>query len=84
MVCCYNVRQLFKTKCDKCYYKVRQVLQSATILLQSVTGVTKCYDYFKVRQNRGIPLIWSEVLNPNDIVFYLYLIKIRSRAILGF
>ena len=79
MVCCYNVRQLF-------YYKVRQVLlQSATILLQSVTGVTKCEDYYKVRQNRGTPLIWSEVLNPNDvIVFYLYLIKIRSRATLGF
>ena len=47
----------FITKCDKCYYRVRQVLQSATILLQSVTGVTKCYDYFKVRQNRGTPLI---------------------------
>ena len=27
----------FITKCDKCYYKVRQVLQSVTILLQSVT-----------------------------------------------
>ena len=79
MACCYNVRQLF-------YYKVRQVLlQSATILLQSVTGITKCEDYYKVRQNRGTPLIWSEVLNPNDvIVFYLYLIKIRSRATLGF
>ena len=25
------------TKCDKCYYKVRQVLQSVTILLQSAT-----------------------------------------------
>ena len=46
----YKLRQLFYykvrpallqsatgiTKCDKCYYKVRQVLQSAT-LLQSVT-----------------------------------------------
>ena len=29
----------FITKCDKCYYKVRQVLQSAT-LLQSVTVQT--------------------------------------------
>ena len=69
----------YKTKKgDKCYYKVRQ-------LLQSVTGVTKSYDYFKVRQSRGTPLIWCEVLNPNDVkVFYLYLIKIRSRAILGF
>ena len=27
----------FITKCDKCYYKVRQVLQSETILLQSAT-----------------------------------------------
>ena len=33
MVCYYKVRQLF-------YYKVRQVLQSVTILLQSATGIT--------------------------------------------
>ena len=29
-----------------CYYKVRQVL------LQSATGITKCDDYYKVRQYR--------------------------------
>ena len=40
----------FITKCDKCYYKVRQVLQSVTILLQSATGITKCDDYYKVRR----------------------------------
>ena len=41
----------FITKCDKCYYKVRQVLQSVTILLQSATGITKCDKcYYKVRQ----------------------------------
>ena len=40
----------FITKCDKCYYKVRQILQSVTILLQSATGITKCDDYYKVRQ----------------------------------
>ena len=42
----------FITKCDKCYYKVRQILQSVTILLQSATGITKCGDYYKVRQYR--------------------------------
>ena len=54
----YKVRQVllqsatafFITKYDKCYYKVRQVLQSVTILLQSSTGITKCDDYYKVRQ----------------------------------
>ena len=47
----------FITKCDKCYYKVRQVLQSVTILLQSATGITncdnfitKCDRYYKVRR----------------------------------
>ena len=40
----------FITKCDKCYNKVRQVLQGVTILLQSATGITKCDDYYKVRQ----------------------------------
>ena len=28
------------TKCDKCYYKVQQILQSVTILLQSAAGIT--------------------------------------------
>ena len=59
----YKVRQLvitkcdsyFITKCDKCYYKVRQVLQSVTVLLQSATGITKCDDYYKVRQNTPLP-----------------------------
>ena len=32
----------FITKCDKCYYKVRQVLQGATILLQSATEHSLC------------------------------------------
>ena len=58
----YKVRQLvitkcdsyFITKCDKCYYKVRQVLQSVTVLLQSATGITKCDDYYKVRQNKEV------------------------------
>ena len=50
----------FITKCDKCYYKVRQLflLQSTMVcyykvrqvLLQSATGITKCDDYYKVRQ----------------------------------
>ena len=29
---------------------MRQVLQSVTILFQSATGITKCDDYYKVRQ----------------------------------
>ena len=29
----------------KRYDKVRQVLQSATVLLQNMTGITKCDDY---------------------------------------
>ena len=46
----YKVLWSVITKCDKCYYKVRQVLQSVTILLHSATGITKCDDYYKVRQ----------------------------------
>ena len=34
--------QIFIKKCDNCYYKVWQVLQRATILLQSAIGTTKC------------------------------------------
>ena len=49
-ICPPTIYFKFITKCDKCYYKVRQVLQSVTILLQSATGITKCDDYCKVRQ----------------------------------
>ena len=62
----YKVRQLllqsataynyFITKCDKCYYKVRELLKSATILSQSAIGITKCDDYYKGRQNKAIAL----------------------------
>ena len=66
----YKVRQLvitkcdsyFITKCDKCYYKVRQVLQSVTVLLQSATGITKCDDYYKVRQNKQQFIIREDLL----------------------
>ena len=76
--CYYKVRQLFFitkcdsffiTKCDKCYYKVRQVLQSVTILLQSATGITKCDDYYKVRQYSGL----SSQLHLLAVGFYTYI-----------
>ena len=60
-VCYYKVRwsvitkcdSFFITKCDKCYYKVRQVLQSVTILLQSATIIiTKCDSTPSVRLAR--------------------------------
>ena len=41
---CYKLRQLF-------YYQVRHgLLQSAMDLLQIATGITKCDDYYKLRQ----------------------------------
>ena len=52
----------FITKCDKCYYKVRQLFyyKVRQVLLQSATGITKCNnfitkcdDYYKVRQYRS-------------------------------
>ena len=44
MVCYHKVRQLF-------YYKVRQVLlQSATDITKCDNFITKCDDYYKVRQ----------------------------------
>ena len=38
------------TKCDTVYYKLRQALQSAMNLLQIAAGITKCDDYYKLRQ----------------------------------
>ena len=45
-----NCDTFFITKCDMVYYKLRQVLQSAMDLLQIATGITKCDDYYKLRQ----------------------------------
>ena len=50
MDCYYKLRHLFYYKCDTVYYKLRQVLQSAMDLLQIATGITKCDDYYKLRQ----------------------------------
>ena len=50
MDCYYKLRQLFYYKV---YYKLRQVLQSAMDLLQIATGITKCDDYYKLRQYTG-------------------------------
>ena len=45
-----NCGSFFITKCDTVYYKLQQVLQSAMDLLQIGTGITKCDDYYKLRQ----------------------------------
>ena len=45
-----NHDSFFLTKCDTVYNKLRQVLQSAMNLLQIATGITKCDDYYKLRQ----------------------------------
>ena len=47
-----NCDSFFITKCDTVYYKLRQVLQSAMDLLQIAKGITKCDDYYKLRQYR--------------------------------
>ena len=59
----------FITKCDKYYYKVRQLFyyKVRQVLLQSTTGITKCDnfitkcdDYYKVEQytsTHGYPTI---------------------------
>ena len=50
--CPPTVHFKFITKCDKCYYKVRQVLQSATIILQSATVLSLC-SLFEPREQPG-------------------------------
>ena len=48
-----NCDSFFITNCDTVYYKLWQVLQSAMDLLQIATGITKCDDYYKLRQYGG-------------------------------
>ena len=46
----YKIRQVF-------YYKMRQLLQNATILLQNTTVITKCNVCYKLWQYRPKNLI---------------------------
>ena len=43
--------------CDTVYYKLRQVFQSAINLLQIATDITKCDDYYKLRQYASLFLV---------------------------
>ena len=43
--------------CDTVYYKFRQVFQSAINLLQIATDITKCDDYYKLRQYASLFLV---------------------------
>ena len=49
----------FITKCDRVYYKLRQVLQSAMDVLQIATGITKSDDYYKLRQYKCGRVVWA-------------------------
>ena len=59
-----NCDSFFITKFDTVYYKLQQVLRSAIDLLQIVTGISKCDDYYKLRQykesNSSFKLKWLE------------------------
>ena len=48
----YKAGQLLYYKLKRFYYKVEQVLQSRTVLLQSWTGITKWDDYYNVGFNK--------------------------------
>ena len=45
-----NCDSFFITRCDTVYYNLLQVLQSVMGLLRIATGITKCDDYYKLRQ----------------------------------
>ena len=49
----YKMRQKFITKFVRFFfYKMRQLVQNATILLQSAAVITKCHVCYKLRQDR--------------------------------
>ena len=81
----YKVRQVllqsatafFITKCDGLLLQSATafLLQSVTILLQSATVITKCDDYYKVRQYTpsGISVILHMIRKPNSIIALLFI-----------
>ena len=51
----YKVRQVSYYKMRQFYYKMRQLLQIATILLWNATAITKCDVYYKLRRYKFFP-----------------------------
>ena len=57
----YIMRTVFYYKIPQFYFNLRQLLQSASILLENVTVITNCNVYYKMHQysyfstNTGFP-----------------------------
>ena len=45
-----NATQIYNKMRQAFYYKMRHLLQTATVLLQNAAVITKCYVYCKLRQ----------------------------------
>ena len=62
LILLHNVTAILLKKCDRIllqnasglYYKMRQLLQIATILLQNTTVMTKCDLYHKLQQYNSV------------------------------
>ena len=66
-----NCDSFFITKCDTVYYKLRQVLQSAMDLLQIATAITKCDDYYKLRQYSYCGVAAILVMGSNPLALHI-------------
>ena len=67
----YKLQQLFYYKVRHGLIQIATVLQSAMDLLQIATGITKCDDYYNLRQ-----YTWS--LNKNRTAGTLFREKVRT------
>ena len=66
----YEVRWSVITKCDKCYFKVRQALQSEKILLQSATERTYGSQVWGFDQDGKFEKDPTEIVQTNFIGYW--------------
>ena len=59
----YKLSQVLQSETE-IYYKVGKYYKCDMKLLQIVTGITSCYNYYKVRVNK----MWVFYVNVNKIV----------------
>ena len=58
------------------YYKMRQLLQNTTILLQGVTVTTKCDVYYKLRQYNIVTYeFWSHICL---LIYFMLLVSFNT------
>ena len=76
----YKIQELFYYKIGQFYYKKRQLLQSLTVLLQTVAVIAKYDVHYKMRQYKSIKK--NKGSHEKCVLMTLYSVAFREATLL--